>query len=96
MQIVDSSIKRINHFKFQIAVRFRHINPNMPDNYQQAAARLTQQRFNLCKNEQLKSKYIEKMKRVKEEGCIEPVLLNDIANPGGVCYLPHFFTTQDN
>ena len=36
-KIVEESITRVNHFKFQIAVLFRHIQPNMPDNYNQAA-----------------------------------------------------------
>ena len=95
MQIADNSIKRINHFKFQIAVPFRHINPNMPDNYKQAAARLEQQRRNLCKDEQLKTKYVEKIKRLREEGYIEPVPSNETVKPGRVWYLPHFSTKQN-
>ena len=35
MEIVESMIKRIDHYKFQIAMPFRHLNPNMLDNSQQ-------------------------------------------------------------
>ena len=50
MEIVERTIQCVNHYKFQIAVPFRHINPNMPDNYQQAASRINQQRRTLCKS----------------------------------------------
>ena len=63
---------------------FRHINLNMPNNYQQAAARLNQQCRILCKNEELKIKYIEKINRLKEEEYFDPLPSKEIVNPGKV------------
>ena len=67
----------------------------MPDNYDQAATRLDQQCRNLQKNEQLKMKYVEKIRRLEEQGYIETVPLNEIVKPGKVWYLPHFSTKQN-
>ena len=58
MEIVEQTIKRINHYKFQIAMPFRHLNPNMPDNYKQAESRLYQKRRIFRKNAEVKNKYI--------------------------------------
>ena len=60
MEIVERTIKRIDQYKFQIAVSFRHINPNMQNNFVQAEARLYRQRRVLCKNSDARSKYMEK------------------------------------
>ena len=71
MEIVEHTIKCVDQYKFRIALPFRHINPNMPNYRQQADSRFYQQRRMLCKNAEVKHKYIEKIKRLKEEGYIE-------------------------
>ena len=43
MEIVECTNNRVDQYKAQIAVLFRHINPNMPDNFVQAEARLYRQ-----------------------------------------------------
>ena len=75
MEIVECMIKCVDQYKFQIAMPFRHINPNMQNNRQHAELRLYQQRRMLCKNAEVKSKYIEKIKCLKDEGYIECVLI---------------------
>ena len=95
MEIVERTIKRIDQYKFQIAVPFRHINPNMPNNSEQAVARLYHQRRMLCKNSDARGKYMEKIKRLKDEGYIERVHPDNYQIPGRVWFLPHFATKQE-
>ena len=68
----------------------------MPDNYEQAVTRLAQQHRVLCNDEQLKTKYIEKIKRLEDEGYIVTVPAHEVAQTGIVWYLPHFSTKQSN
>ena len=58
MEIVEHTIKRGNHYKFQIAMPSRHIKSNMHDNYKQAESCLYQQCRTRCKNVEVKNKYI--------------------------------------
>ena len=43
MEIMECTIKGVDQYKFQIAVPFRHLSPNMPDNFVQAESRLFRQ-----------------------------------------------------
>ena len=95
MDIVERTIKRVDQFKFQIAVPFRHINPNMPDNFIQAESCLFRQRRILSKNLDARQKYVEKIKRFKDEGYIEEVHPANHKTPGRVWFLPHFATQQE-
>jgi hypothetical protein len=66
MKMVDESITRTNDFKFQLAVPFKHEKPHMPDNFGNALYRLRSQQRSLERDETLKMKYIEKIKRLKQ------------------------------
>ena len=55
MEIVERMIKRVDQYKFQIAMPFRHINPNMPNNRQQAETRLYRQWSMFCHNAELRT-----------------------------------------
>ena len=48
-----------------------------------------------CNNAEVKNKYIEKIKRLKDEGYIERVPSDDPLIPGKVWFSPHFSTRQD-
>ena len=67
----------------------------MPNNHEQAEARLYRQRRTLCNNVDTRGKYIEKIKRLKNEGYIERVPPDDPLKPGRVWFLPYFATTQE-
>ena len=95
MEIVDRTTKRVDQYKFQIAVPFRHIKPNMPHNRQQAETSLYRQRRMLCNNAEMRGKYIEKIKQLKDEGYIKRVPSDHPLKPGRMCFLPHFSTKQD-
>ena len=49
----------------------------------------------LCINVDTRGKYIEKIKRLKNEGYIERVPPDDLLKPGWVWFLPHFATKQE-
>ena len=68
MEIVELTIKRVDQFKFQIAVPFRHMNPNMPYNFVQAESCIFRQWRILSKNSDAMQKYVEKTKRLRDEG----------------------------
>ena len=95
MEIVERTIKCVDQVKFQIAVPFRHINPNMPDNFVQAESCLFRQRRNLSKNSDARQTCMEKIKRLRDEGYIEKVHPDNHKMPGPVWFFPHFAMQQE-
>ena len=84
MEILERTSKRVDQFNFQIAVLFMHINPNMSDNLVQAQYLLFCKRRNLSKKSDARQKYVEKIKRLSDEGYIEKVHLENYKIPGRV------------
>ena len=95
MEIVELIIKCVDQYKFQIAMPFRHLNPNMPDNFVQAESRLFHQRRSLSKNSDTRRKYVEKIERLRDQRYIEKVHPENYQIPCQVRFLPHFATQQE-
>jgi hypothetical protein len=74
MKLVDDSIKRENDFKLQLAVPFKTDKPRMPNNFTNALRRLRTQQKSLKGSEDLRGKYIEKIRRLCH--CKNVLLMN--------------------
>ena len=68
MEIVDRTIKRVDEFKFQIAVPLKHISHNLPNNLLVAQIRPEQQRKSLKGKPERETKYADKITRLKKTG----------------------------
>ena len=76
MEILEHNLQHVNH-KFQVAVPFRHISINLPDNYEQVQAQLLSHKCHLLRHPNLILKYQEKIKRLKSQGNIKKVNLDE-------------------
>ena len=71
------------------------MNINLQNNYEQVHARLLSHKRHLLSHQKLISKYQEKIKRLKFQGYIENVNLDQDYISGRVWYLSHFSTMQE-
>ena len=92
-EIARRLMRRVND-NFQIVVPFRSVETHVLNNFQSAKRRLENQQNSIIHDENRSSKYIEKIKRLKDMNYIKKVNTDNFEQNGSMWYLPHFATAQ--
>ena len=90
LNLVSSTIKLTLDGHFQIALPFREVIKNLPNNREQVKGRALSLRRKFQRNEEFKREYVGFMNDLQRRGYMTKVLDNQLMNsPGRVWYLTH-------